>query len=67
MERGAVSGWQPIRRLVTVQDTGSAIKGPGRIDIFWGRGEQAGLEAGQMKEKGEVALLLRRKPPASRP
>ena len=55
---GADIQWRSMRRLLTVQDTGSAIKGPGRLDVFWGTGEQAGLEAGQMKESGEVALLL---------
>ncbi|MGD9946975.1 MAG: murein transglycosylase A [Desulfobulbus sp.] len=58
MAKGEVIGWQSMQRLLTVQDTGSAIKGPGRLDIFWGTGEQAGLEAGQMKESGEAALLL---------
>jgi len=41
-----------------VQDTGSALTGPGRIDIFWGTGDQAGEEAGQMKEEGTAHLLL---------
>ncbi|MDD2463835.1 MAG: MltA domain-containing protein [Desulfobulbus sp.] len=56
--QGEVAAWTPMQRLLTVQDTGSAIQGPGRLDIFWGTGEQAGLEAGQMKEAGEVVLLL---------
>jgi len=47
-----------MQRLVTVQDTGSALTGPGRIDIFWGTGDQAGSEAGQMKEDGTVSLLV---------
>mgnify|MGYP000874991848 CR=1 FL=1 len=47
-----------MRRFVTVQDTGSALKGPRRIDVFWGTGEQAGWEAGQMKEEGVAYLLL---------
>ena len=58
MDNGQVIDWHPMQRLLTVQDTGSAIKGSGRLDIFWGTGEQAGLEAGQMKEAGEVGLLL---------
>ena len=58
MDKGQVSDWRPMQRLLTVQDTGSAIKGAGRLDIFWGTGEQAGLEAGQMKEAGDVRLLL---------
>jgi membrane-bound lytic murein transglycosylase A len=67
MANGEVVGWKAIQRLVTVQDTGSAIKGPGRIDIFWGSGEQAGMEAGQMKEKGEVMLLLHKERPVNIP
>ena len=67
MVKGEVVDWRPLQRLVTVQDTGSALKGPGRIDIFWGSGDEAGMEAGQMKEAGGVVLLLlqenRRPPP----
>ena len=58
MAKGSVVEWQRMRRLVTVQDTGSALTGPGRIDIFWGTGDQAGEEAGQMKEAGAAHLLL---------
>jgi len=58
MVDGQVQEWQPMQRLVTVQDTGSALTGPGRIDIFWGTGDQAGSEAGQMKEDGTVSLLV---------
>lgn len=58
MAKGSVVEWQRMRRLVTVQDTGSALTGPGRIDIFWGTGDQAGEEAGQMKEQGTAHLLL---------
>nr|WP_321465293.1 MltA domain-containing protein [uncultured Desulfobulbus sp.] len=58
MDSGALDRWTPLQRLLTVQDTGSAIRGVGRLDIFWGTGDQAGLEAGEMKEGGEVAILL---------
>lgn len=57
---GEVGKWQSLRRLATVQDTGSALTGPNRLDIFWGTGEQAGMEAGQMKEAGAAYLLLLR-------
>lgn len=60
MANGQLVEWRPLQRLVTVQDTGSALKGPGRIDLFWGSGEEAGQEAGQMKEAGSVTLLLLR-------
>ena len=58
MHSGQVVAWQPMQRFASVQDTGSALTGPGRIDVFWGSGEQAGMEAGQMKEDGSVYLLL---------
>lgn len=50
--------WSPLGRFVLVQDTGSAIRGPGRADLFWGTGPEAGFEAGQMKEKGTLYFLL---------
>lgn len=50
--------WQRMRRFVTVQDTGAALQGPGRVDLFWGSGEAAGSEAGRMKEEGQVYLLI---------
>lgn len=40
---------QPLRRLVMAQDTGSAIVGPVRIDLFWGTGETALASAGRMR------------------
>ncbi|MDR2549723.1 MAG: MltA domain-containing protein [Desulfobulbus sp.] len=55
---GQLERWQPLRRLATVQDTGSALIGPNRLDIFWGTGDRAGKEAGQMKERGQACLLL---------
>ncbi|MCL7489573.1 MAG: MltA domain-containing protein [Desulfobulbaceae bacterium] len=50
--------WKPLHRFVVVQDTGSAIRGPGRVDLFWGAGSEAGFEAGQMKEKGTLYFLV---------
>ena len=49
---------EKLRRLMVTQDTGSAIKGPVRGDFFWGNGRQAGINAGLMKERGEIYLLL---------
>ncbi len=51
----------PLRRLVIAQDTGSAIKGPVRGDLFWGFGAEAATRAGLMKEPGHYFLLLPRK------
>lgn len=46
------------RRLVVVQDTGGAIKGPVRGDLFWGNGKGAGDAAGAMNARGRYWLLL---------
>jgi membrane-bound lytic murein transglycosylase A len=47
-------------RFVLSQDKGSAIKGPGRVDIFCGFGNQAESTAGTLKEKGELYLLIKK-------
>jgi membrane-bound lytic murein transglycosylase A len=47
----------PLRRLVVAQDTGAAIKGPVRGDLFWGSGDAAAA-AGLMKQQGRWFLLL---------
>lgn len=48
----------PLRRLVGAQDTGGAIKGAVRADFFWGFGDEAGAQAGRMKQRGQMWLLL---------
>ncbi|WP_417840514.1 murein transglycosylase A [Terasakiella sp.] len=48
----------PISRLVVAQDTGGAIKGVVRGDVFWGFGEEAAMRAGKMKETGSFFALL---------
>jgi len=59
--------WAPLHRFVMVQDSGSAIKGSGRVDLFWGSGAQAGEEAGLMKEQGALFFLLAKEEEATRP
>jgi membrane-bound lytic murein transglycosylase A len=56
--RGGRIVWKPVRRFVVSQDAGGAIKGPGRVDIFWGRGPDAELAASEMKEAGELYFLV---------
>jgi membrane-bound lytic murein transglycosylase A len=51
---------EPLNRLVMAQDTGSAIKGAVRADFFWGFGPEAGAQAGKMKQKGRLWVLLPR-------
>jgi membrane-bound lytic murein transglycosylase A len=48
----------PFRRLMIAQDTGSAIVGPKRADIYLGSGEQAGRIAGGFRHNGEMVVLL---------
>jgi membrane-bound lytic murein transglycosylase A len=50
--------WEPLARFVLNQDTGGAIRGAGRVDVFWGRGEEAELAAGLMKQPGALYLLI---------
>ena len=47
-------------RFVLNQDKGSAIEGPGRVDLFCGFGEKAEYTAGTLKENGELYLLLKK-------
>ncbi len=49
-----------LRRLVMAQDTGGAIKGVIRGDVYWGQGEKASQLAGPMKSKGFFFLLIPR-------
>jgi membrane-bound lytic murein transglycosylase A len=49
---------QPIRRLLIAQDTGGAIRGPVRGDIFWGAGEEAATRAGLMRAEGRMYVFL---------
>ena len=51
-------GQIPLHRLMIAQDTGSAIKGAQRADIFFGTGDAAGRRAGQLKDPGRMMVLL---------
>ena len=55
LEKG---GSRPLNRLMIAQDTGSAITGPQRADVFFGTGFQAGIAAGLTKDSGRMILLL---------
>lgn len=46
-----------FRGLVVAMDTGGAIKGPGRVDLFCGTGKGAGEVAGRLKSRGKIYLL----------
>ncbi|GIX47614.1 MAG: transglycosylase [Candidatus Tectimicrobiota bacterium] len=60
--QGTVTGWQPLRRFVFTHDTGGAITGPGRADLFWGSGEAAEAIAGRWRQPGRLFFLLLRQP-----
>ncbi|MGC1181978.1 murein transglycosylase A [Legionella sp.] len=49
---------KPMQRLMIAQDTGGAIRGKIRGDVFWGGGDRATLVAGHMKNTGHYWLLL---------
>jgi membrane-bound lytic murein transglycosylase A len=49
---------KPLQRLMMAQDTGGAIKGKIRGDYFWGMGDQAGSQAGRMKQSARFWVLL---------
>jgi membrane-bound lytic murein transglycosylase A len=51
-------GKQPLRRLMMAQDTGSAIKGAQRADVFFGTGDRAGKEAGKLRDPGRMVVLM---------
>jgi membrane-bound lytic murein transglycosylase A len=51
---------QTLARFVVNQDTGGAIRGPGRVDLFIGSGNTSGEIAGRMQDSGRLYLLLPR-------
>lgn len=58
--RDALDDSRPVRRLMVAQDTGGAIKGAVRGDIFFGAGPDAAARAGRMNRAGRYFLLLPR-------
>lgn len=59
--KGGLTGWRPFSRFVVAQDSGAAIRGPGRLDLYFGAGDEAGHGAGFMKSGGSVQILLEKK------
>lgn len=54
-------GNKVVSHFVLNQDTGGAIKGPGRVDLFWGNGELAENSAGAMRGFGKLYFFVARK------
>jgi membrane-bound lytic murein transglycosylase A len=59
-KNGNVAGWIPFSRFMLNQDTGGAIKGAGRADIFWGSNLYAELTAGHLKHEGKMYFLVKK-------
>ncbi|MFW8601897.1 MltA domain-containing protein [Desulfobacterota bacterium M19] len=55
---GRFRGRRPLRRFVFQQDSGAAIRGSGRLDLFMGTGAGAAAVAGHMKENGHLYMLI---------
>lgn len=52
--------WEKTSRFVLDQDTGGAIRGPHRVDLFWGRGDAAKQSAGVIKNRGRLVYFVPR-------
>jgi membrane-bound lytic murein transglycosylase A len=50
--------WETFGRFVLSQDTGGAIRGPARADLFWGSGAYAETAAGYMQQRGNLFLMV---------
>ena len=57
---GRLIKWLPLQRFVFPQDSGAAIQGPGRVDLFLGDSSKARLSAGLMREEGTLYFLLKK-------
>src|SRR5262252_8223660 len=56
----SVKSVSPFGRLMIAQDTGSALVGPARADLYWGAGDDAGRIAGRIRHPGRFAMLVPR-------
>lgn len=60
-EAGNLVGWEPFSRFVLNQDTGSAIRGLERVDLYFGAGPEAAAAAGYMKSMGKLYFLMKKR------
>ncbi|MBW1836399.1 MAG: murein transglycosylase A [Deltaproteobacteria bacterium] len=56
--KGEIQNWSNLSRFVMNHDTGGAIKGPGRVDLFWGDGAYAEIAAGHLKHPGKLYFIM---------
>lgn len=59
-DQGDIIKWTEFSRFVLNQDSGAAIKGAGRVDIFWGSGPYAEVTAGHLKHNGDLYILIKK-------
>ena len=57
-DAGRLAGWRPIARFVLNQDTGGAIRGLQRADLYFGTGDEPGALAGYMNRPGKIFFLM---------
>jgi membrane-bound lytic murein transglycosylase A len=62
---GAIHTWVDFSGFTLNHDTGGAIRGPGRVDIFWGSGTYASITAGHMQHTGALYFLVLKSDPAT--
>lgn len=55
---GRIDRWMGFSAFALNQDTGGAIRGPGRVDLFWGDGPYAQIAAGHMQHPGDFFVLV---------
>lgn len=66
-DAGELTGWRAVRRFMLNQDTGGAIRGPQRADIYFGADETAANLAGYMNRQGRMFFPVLRKANQSLP
>lgn len=59
-KQGRLSSWVSLHRLVVNQDSGAAINGPFRLDLFCGHGPYARRAAGVMRQRADFYILLKK-------
>jgi membrane-bound lytic murein transglycosylase A len=57
---GKIDHWEKFKRFVLAHDTGGAVTGPGRADLFCGNGPYAEIAAGHMQQTGRLYFLVLR-------
>jgi membrane-bound lytic murein transglycosylase A len=57
-QNGDIQTWVDFSGFTLNHDTGGAIRGPGRVDIFWGSGTYARITAGHMQHDGALYFLV---------